>query len=276
MLRVIIACGALFVCACGPSTVDDSGAVGTSSSKCEGEADASCESGGSDTVRCCGTIGASAAATLPSHTGNVIAQDAGPADPNAPTGPDGSRCRPDNAPPLALPTVDTPCYGGPTVRRMLSLFNSSYVSRFIPQGPPQGTSWSGSTTPSGLTMSFGTAPISMECLPGLSTGCETPGACGPCAVGPVVLRVTLPLHFVTADGAFDESLTATVRYIGYPGYPSITWAASQPATAFHGTYPPMFGTGETFGYGGSLATLNEGLVREATGEVSGGGGWWGQ
>jgi hypothetical protein len=261
MHRSIAVSGALFVWACGPSHRDDRGTLASSSDSADGSSEAD----------------GSSAAELPGRSDSALAPDAGLVAPDAvPTGPDGSWCRPDNAPPLALPTIDTPCYGGPTVQGMLSLFNTRYVSTFAPQGPPPGTLWSGSTTPSALTISFGTVPISMECLPGLSTGCDRPGLCGPCAVGPVVLRVTLPIRFVTADGSFDESLTATVLYIAYPGYPSITWSASEPATAFHGTYPPMFGTGETFAYGGSLATLDEGIVREATNESSEGGGWWGQ
>jgi hypothetical protein len=248
-------CLCLGVCACGPR--DDAAGDPAAVSEPSRGAEPTCDAGGA-----CGSRGA--------ESGGLASSDGAAA-----AGDSAGACRPVNAPPIPLPTIDSPCYGGATVRSMLSLLNSQYGSTFAPQGPPPGVAWSGSTAPSALTMVFGAVPSAMQCLSAVPSNCGTSGDCGPCAVGPVELEMLLPLRFFTADGTFDETLTAAVSYVPYPGVPLIRWSASESARALQGSYPPMFGQDETLSFQGKLEPLDQGFVSEAASPAWVGGGEWG-
>ncbi|HEX8796744.1 MAG TPA: hypothetical protein VF765_37590 [Polyangiaceae bacterium] len=211
--------------------------------------------------------------------GTWVTTDSGVGDEHQSTtegGPDdGGICVSPNSPTITLPDLDTPCYFGATARQLLAQVASPYASQFNPNGAPQGYTWSGSLTPSALTLTLAYSGAPVLCNPPRPPDCDPPGPCSPCGVGTGIVSVPLDVTFTTADGAFDERFDGIATYV--PGG-HVEWQASLPASQIHGTYPPMFSPSETFMFDGAVggATWDEGAVSECTSHICGGGGSWGE
>jgi hypothetical protein len=199
---------------------------------------------------------------------------------SADEGQDSGICVPLDASTLTLPDLDTPCYGGATGRQLLGQIPAVNGSTFVPSGAPAGYKFSGSLTPTALTITFAYTGGPVQCNPPFPPDCDPPGPpdpcfrCPQCAVGHGQVVVPLDVIFQTADGAFNEHFEASANYLPGGG---VNWQGNIPASQLHGTYPPIFSPGETFAFSGSVLGTNfdQGVVSEMTSQISGGGGHWG-
>ena len=127
-------------------------------------------------------------------------------------------------------------------------------------------------------MTFAYTAGTITCKPQPPHDCglpQWPTACGCPDPEFFSLDVEVAATFQTADGAFNEQLSATASLSWQPGY--VTWTATLPAHDLQGTYPPMFGATETFDFQGTFGPSAPlaGTVVETKGQRTGGGGAWG-
>ncbi len=180
-----------------------------------------------------------------------------------------------------LPDLDTKCFDGPTGRQVLALLAPSYASTFVPSGPPYGRTWTGSLTPSPLTITVAYTAGTITCKP-YPPDCDLNPpevtTC-PCPEGGAYgsFDIELAVTFQTADGSFDEQLSATASVSTFTPE-SVTWVATLPVADLHAPIPPVFLAQQTFHFQGALAPIASlsGTIVETSGQLTGGGGTWGE
>jgi hypothetical protein len=140
--------------------------------------------------------------------------------------------------PFALANIDTPCGGGPTGRQLLAFIHLPYDGTYTPPSvrAPE-YPWNGPTAPSPLTVGAEFNGGTILCT--IDHFVCPPGA--PCrAPIPPTISLQLDVTFKTADGVFDEALTATATYS--TNRTSVLVQAELPATQIRGSYPVVAGS----------------------------------
>jgi hypothetical protein len=181
----------------------------------------------------------------------------------------------------ALASLDDRCEGGPNGRDLLTFLRSEYSGTFTSYHscPPATQPWT-SGTPTALTISPTYGGGAIRCMPTRTVSCP-PGA--PCAAPtPPTLTVDMNVTFTTADGAFKETVVATVTLVGpqFQGQgaaASVRWDVDLPATKLAGTFPVSAGTADAvhLRFNGRFSpTTCDGIISEVTSQISCGGGTW--
>jgi hypothetical protein len=173
----------------------------------------------------------------------------------------------DDGGPYLLPDLDTTCGGGPTGKQLLGFIHLPYTGTFSP--PTKRASmypWNGPTTPSALTVGAEYKGGAILCM---IDHYVCPGGGVPCRVQqPPTVTVELNVTFKSANGVFDEALTAVARY--EPGITNVSFQGELPATKIGGTYSIVTGTKEQVKlvfmgqfensqYNGSISEVGQGV-----------------
>ena len=173
-----------------------------------------------------------------------------------------------------LTNMQQACAGGATGADLLALVNAVSTGTYTPdtQRPAPAPAWTGSTSPSALTLTATYSAASILCTPPPVYNCP-PGA--PCATpGPPSVSTTLTITFKTADGTFNETLAATASYT--TGASDAQWTATLQATDIKGTYPFSGPASKVrLEFDGPLGPgTQSGIISELTATESYGGGEW--